>query len=263
MLAPNLKRLESFKSIRAGMGLGDALYLQGVVRWFVEHGQHMEVCCKWPDIFRQYADWVRVVPFRRDRIDVLAHYSLRKFIATTNQWQDCCLQAGIREPWELKLDWMPQTSLPLTKPYVCLALPRTPMDRLDGIGESLLPDYRAIQRCINVLRQKYQIVQVGAGQARHQFQGIDLDLANKTSVRQLLDVARGAAGFLGYCSFIVPLAESFSKPGLYVWSHRGLKDRHAYVRAITPKKIMSKTCSTWIMDNDSEENIDAAASALL
>jgi hypothetical protein len=243
------------------MGLGDSLYLQGVVRYFVDKGEQLEVCSKWPDVFRQYGDQVRVVPFRRDNIQILAHYSLRKSRTDTNQWQDCCKQAGIHEPWELKLDWPTQEVK--VKPYICLALPRIPMDRLDGIGTSLMPDYRATQHCIDVLRQKYQIVQIGAGKALYQFDGIDIDLANKTTVSDLLDVASTASGFLGYCSFIVPLAESFSKPALIVWAHKGLKDRYSYVRQITAKKILSKASSKWVMDNATEAEIDAAASAFL
>lgn len=250
------------KAIRAGMGLGDALYLQGVVRHFVERGERLEVCCKWPDVFREYGDKVRVVPFRRDRIQILAHYSMRRGRTDTNQWQDCCVQAGIKEPWELRLDWKPRSGLGEGRPYICVALPRAPMDRKDGIGMSLLPDFRAIQGCIDRLRDKYRIVQIGAGKPLHQFHGIDVDLGNQTTVAGLLDVASQAHGFLGYCSFIVPLAESFSRPGLFVWSQKGLKDRTPFVRQITPRKILSKATSHWVMDDATQDELNAKCALL-
>jgi hypothetical protein len=68
-------------------------------------------------------------------------------------------------------------------------------------------------------------------------------------VRDLLDVASVADGFLGYCSFMVPLAESFSKPALFVWSHRGLRAPQAYVRQITPQKILHRDTSHFVMDD--------------
>lgn len=250
-------------SIRGGMGLGDSLYLQGVARYFVEKGFSLEVCSKWPEVFSQL-DGVHVTSFRRNNIDILAHYSLRKPRTDTNQWQDCCIQAGIKEPWELKLNWQPSSKLITgNRPYVCLSLPRVPMDRKDGIGRSLMPSYAAIQRVIDRLKDRFLIVQIGAGPALHQFQGIDIDMSNKTSVAELLDIGYWASGFIGYVSFIVPLAESFSKPGLFIWSHKGLKDRYPYVRQISPQKILSKETSKWVMDSVSEREIDAAANAFL
>lgn len=255
------------KSIRAGMGLGDALYLQGVARYFKERGQALEVCCAWPDVFRYYGDMAKVTGFRRNRIDILAHYSLRKSRTDTNQWQDCCIQAGIREPWDMRLDWK-VTNQGLVdslkgKPVLCVGLPRSPMGRTDGFGKELLPDCAAIQRCIDVLRQKYLIVQVGGGKALHQFTGIDVDLSNRTSVCELIDVASQADAFLGYVSFLVPLAESFDKPALFVWSRRGTTRAHRYITQITPQKILSKPTSRFIFDNAPAKDIDAAASALL
>lgn len=245
------------------MGLGDSIYLAGVCRYFVERGERLEVCSKWPEIFKPFGESVTVVPFRRDRIDILAHYSLRKNVVGTNQWQDCCIQAGIRAPWDLRLDWEPQGNLREADPYICVALPRTPMDRIDGIGLSLMPKWSTVQRAIDALRWKYRIVQIGAGKPKHHFAGIDNDLSNRTTVRQMLDIAHGASGFLGYCSFIVPLAEALSKPALLVWSAAGLKDRHAYVRQITPQKILSKPSSMWVMDDWSEERINEGIHAFL
>lgn len=258
----NLQKSPNWYAIRGGMGLGDSLYLQGVVRYFVEKGERLEVCSKWPEVFRHYGDEIRVVPFRRNNIQILAHYSLRKPRTDTNQWQDCCITARIQEPWSLELNWKPQSALiPDGKPYIAVSLPRIPMDRIDGFGLSLMPDWRVLQRVMDSLQQRYRIVQIGSGKPVHQFSGIDIDLANKTTVGELIDVAHGAAGFLGYCSFIVPLAESFNKPSLIVWSHKGLQDKHAYIRQITPRKVLSKPSSHWVMDNN-EAEIDAASAVL-
>lgn len=254
------------KAIRGGMGLGDALYVQAVARHLVNKGERLEVCNAWPDVFRPLGDAVRVTPFRRNNIHYLAHYSMRKRQSTT-QFKDCCIQAGITEPVELKLDWqvndvglaygLKQSG----KPLVLVQLPRNPMNRKDGFGKELLPNCRVIQDIIDALRGQAKIVLVGSGKPLFEFQGIDVDLSNKTSVRQLLDVAAVADSFLGHCSFFVPLSESLDRPGFFVWSRKGLKARHPYISRITPQKILEKRSSRYAIDD--RPDTDAAIRHLL
>lgn len=245
------------KAIRCGRGFGDSLYLQSVVRHLLEKGSpRLRVKSDWPDVFRPLGRRVEVVPFSRSQIDILAHYSMRKGVIGTTQFQDCCITAGIREPVELRLDWevtnqgiIDAVKAP-GKPVLVVQLPRTPMGRTDGFGASLLPDCRAIQRLIDRARPDHTIVQIGAGKPLFQFTGIDIDLANKTGVAETIDVASAADRFLGYVSFLVPLAESFGKPAVFVWSRRGLKDAHQYVRQITPQKILHAPTSSAVMDDE-------------
>jgi hypothetical protein len=161
----------------------------------------------------------------------------------------------IREPVELKLDWIPESTLE-SRPYVCVQLPRAPMGRSDGFGMDLLPDCKVIQRGIDALRERFAIVQIGAGAPLYRFRHIDIDLAGNTTVPGLLDVACGAAGFLGYVSYIVPLAESLDKPAMLVWSHKGMSRGHPYVRQITPGKILHKPSCRFVIDNWPLEQID-------
>lgn len=250
------------------MGLGDSLYLQSVARHLVRQGHRLEVCSKWPDVFRPLGDRVRVVPFRRDRIDRLAHYSMRKD-KPTDQFVDCCIQAGIVEPVDLRLDWVPVNMGLIErvrshgKPVVLVQLPREPMDRKDGYGSELLPDCRVIQKAIDALRGRALIVQVGSGAPLYRFEGIDIDFAGMTSVSDLIDLAYACDAMLGYVSFFVPLAESFGKPALFVWSRRGLSSRTDYIRTITPQKILHRASSRHVFDDCSAEAVEAAARALL
>lgn len=258
------------KSIRAGRGLGDSLYLQAVVRHLVKRdGLKLKVCSDWPDVFLPLGDRVQVVPFTRQGITILAHYTLRKPKEGSTQFQDCCKCAGITEDVEFKLDW-PEARGELIdqvkasgKPVICVQLPRAPMGRSDGFGAELLPDCRVIQRAIDSLKDRATVVQIGAGQPLYQFQGIDIDLANKTTVAQMIDVASVARGMLGYCSFIVPLAECLDKPALLVWSRKGLRSGTPYIRQITPQKILHKPSSKWILDDALQDSIEESAHALL
>ena len=253
------------KTIRGGRGLGDALYVQGVVRHLVRLGQRLAVRSDWPDVFRPHGDRVEIIQFSR-KADITAHYTMRKGVAGTTQFEDCCISAGIREPVELKLDWTPTNPRLIEslgqKPILVVQVPRLPMGRTDGFGAELLPRCEVIQYVIDKAKQSHRIVQVGAGEALFKFTDIDLDLVNETSVAELLDVASVADRFLGYCSYLVPLAESFGKPALFVWSRRGLNARHLYVRQITPQKVL-RASSSFVVDDCTDSEIGDASDAFL
>lgn len=257
------------RSIRSGKGIGDNLYLQSVVRHLVAGGERIEVCTPWPDLFRPLRDRISLSPFRRDKVDLVSHYTKRKKVSGTDQFQDCCINVGIKGPVDLRLDWIPQNLALIDhlgsagKPVIIVQLPREPFGRSDGYGMDLLPDCKTIQRAIDAMAGRAHIVQIGSGKALHKFNGIDLDLVDRTSVSDLIDVASAADGCLGYCSFMVPLAETFSKPALLVWSRKGLRSRTEYIRTITPEKILHRASSRFVVDDCSDQEIAEAADALL
>lgn len=244
------------KSIRCGRGLGDSLYLQAVVRHLLlKSGLSMQVASDYPDVFLPLGRRVQVVPFTR-RVDICAHYVARKGIETTTQFQDCCIRAGIEDPAELRLDWQVQNQglhakiLEAGKPALIVQMPRAPMGRTDGFGKTLLPDCRAIQHMIEKSRGTHFIVQIGAGAALFKLRGLDMDLANRTTVAEMIDVVAAADSCLGYPSFLVPLAESLEKPATFVWSARGLRDGQPFIRSITPQKLLHKPSSRFVIDEE-------------
>lgn len=255
-------------SIRGGAGIGDAIYLQSVARHFVEQGHTVEACCNWPDVFLPLSGKAVVSPFRRKPIDRLAHYAQRRGAVGTTQFEDCCIQAGIGEKVDLRIDWSPVNPGLIEmlrshgKPIIVVQMPRAPFGRTDGFGKEFLPDCTRIQEAIDRLRGRAFLVQIGKGAPTFRLGGIDLDLADKTSVADIIDIGYAADGFLGYCSFIVPLAESFSKPALLVWSRRGLKSSHEVVRQMTAKKILHRPSSKWVMDDCSTIELERVVHAL-
>lgn len=235
------------------MGIGDALYVQSIARHFVEQGQRVQVCSVWDEIFSQIP--VKVTPFTRLGVDKIAHYTMRKAVKGTSQFQDCCISAGIMRPIDLRLDWKrtSEPEIPRGKPIVVVALPRVPMGRTDGFGKEVLPDCLVIQKLIDDLNGRATIVQIGKGQPLFEFAGIDVDMANRTSISEMLDIASIADRFLGYCSFLIPLAESFNKPGLYVWSRAIQKSPHAFIRQMTPEKVLHRSNQRFIWDDGKVE----------
>jgi len=256
------------KRIRCGKGLGDSLYLQSVVRHLVNQGKNLEVCTNWNDVFIPLKDKIKLAPFSREGIDIVAHYSMRKSYIS-KQFDDCCIQAGINDDVEFKLDWqihnnsfIKQFKL-LKKPIALVLLYRLPMDRADGFAQELLPDINVIQQVIDSLKLRYTIVLVGSGQAIKNYEGIDIDLSNKTSVSELIDLAYISHVMVGYCSFFVPLAESLDKRALFVWADKGLKSGNHYIKSIAPNKILYKNSSKYVIDNWTEEKIDNVINQVL
>lgn len=232
----------------------------------------MEACTWFPDIFlalkERYNGHLAVSTFRRAPIERVAHYTGKKDRPDTDQFRDCCERAGLGFEVELKIDWKVRNEKlvePLRrsdKPIICVQLPRLPMARTDGFGDDLLPDCRKMQQAIDLLKGRAIIVQIGKGAPLFRFNGINLDLANRTTVSDLLDVASVADGFLGYCSFIAPLAESFGKPLLLVWSRKGANSTQRFIRLITPRKIFHLQSSHFVMDDCTQEELSAAVDDL-
>jgi len=266
------------KSIRGGRGLGDAIYVAGVVRHLLARGEALDICTDFPDVYRQMQGRLRFSAYRRRPADIVAHYTTRRHMPGSSQFDDCCVTAGLPHGLEFRLDWKP-VNLDLLerlkstgKPIIAVQMPRAPFGRDDGYGVEFLPDVYTIQRAIDVLRGRAFVVQIGQGKPERfdgqrlmpfeGYHGIDLDLANRTSVCDVMDIGFAAHGFLGQCSFIIPLAECFAKPVLLVWSRRGLKSSHEVVRQMTPQKILHRPTSRAVIDDCSDQELRVSINAL-
>jgi hypothetical protein len=251
-------------SIRSGRGLGDAIYLQSIVRYLVGCGERLEVVTDWPDLFRPFGDAIGISPFRRECVNAVAHYTGRKRIHGTDQFKDCCLSVGISDEIEFRLEWKPSpVDLPKGRPVILLEVMREPFARRDGFGLDLLPSGARMQEAVDALRGRAFIVQVGKGKALHVLRGIGRDLVGRTTIPALLDLACAAGGFLAYCSFVAPLAEALNKPALFLWSRRGLNSANEYIRTIKPEKILRLPSSRWLVDDCASADIVEAVDALL
>lgn len=251
-----------YKRIRAGGGLGDSLYLQSIVRHLANKGEMLEVCSNWPDVFKPLQGKITIAEFSRQDIQINAHYTMRKNLKT-KQFEDCCITAGL-EPSkvEMKLDWKTESNSfvktieDVDKPNLAVLIYRDPMGRADKFGHELLPNKKVMNNIIGILKEKYNIVQIGSGKSLFDYNGIDLDFANKTTVSEMIDVVSKCDAVFGYCSFLVPLAESLGKRGLYVWAAKGLESQTTFINTITPEKILYKDNSHYVVDSWDEKRIE-------
>lgn len=246
------------REIRSGSGLGDSIYLQSIVRHMRMRGRDVIPRSNFPDVFIPLS--VPVRPQSKEGSPIVAHYVSGIGRPGTSQFRDMCIMAGIKEPVEMRLDWTPSSLNLLNgldRPLIAVMLPRLPMDRTDGFGAELMPRWTTMQRLIDMAEGS--VVQIGKGEQVYRFRGIDLDLSNKTSVRELLDVASMVDGFLGICSFMIPLAESLQKPFFALWSSSGLSSKIAHIRSIRPEKIIHrKDLGHYAIDSQPQDTIEAA-----
>lgn len=250
--------------VRGGRGLGDALYIRPVAEHFVRAGRKVTVCSDYSDVF--IGSGAEVARFERTGCNVVAHYTHGKNKTDTNQWQDVCTSAGVpgldlRFKWEVQNDSLVRdlAASACGRPILMVNGGRPPMGRADGFAAEMLPRREAFEALLGGLRDCF-IVEVGQGPELYPLKA-DIDLSDRTSPADLLDIATVASGLIGQCSFMIPLAEAFDKPLVVVWAARGLQSREQFIKQCTPQKILSKASSRWIMDDWAPEKIAEAAHA--
>lgn len=245
------------RRIRGSSGIGDALYVRPFVEHFARLGERLIVCTSYPDVF--LGTDAKFEPFTRLKIDIVATYTLGKNNPATTQWQDVCACAGVNLP--LQIQWQPRNQALVQelrakangRPLALVHGGRVPMGRTDGFGKELLPQRRAFEAALAELADCYT-VRIGKGADLYPLP-VSLDLNGLTSVPDLIDLGQSCDGVVGQCSFAVPLAEVFDKPLMAVWAEKGMKAQQAYVRQITPQKVLSKETSSFVIDNWTDEQI--------
>lgn len=252
-------------AIRGASGLGDSVYLRPIVEHFARAGRKPVALSNYPEIFAG-ADCT-VEPFRRERVDVVAHYVMGKANPATTQFEDMVRAAGIAEPVPLSFDWHVQNPRLVRgvranadgRPVVLVHGGRAPMARTDGFGKELLPEEDAFRALVAALPDCHR---VGVGAIGEVYPiPVDEDLRGETTVSDLLDLFATCDGAVGQCSFVIPMAEVFDRPLLVLWARRGLACSNEYINRITPQKILHKPTSRFVIDDAGEDEIREAARA--
>ena len=252
--------------IRGGTGLGDSLYLRVIAEHFIRQGKRVTAHTYHPDVF--IGSGALTEPFRRDRMDLVAHYTLGKTNYATSQWQDICAMAKVPD-MPLRFDWTVRNTVLMNgimdraagRKIILVHGGREPMNRVDGFARELMPAESAFRAAMDALADCLTI-RIGAGKTHYKID-CEIDLSDQTTASDLLDLAFISDGILAQCSFAIPLAEVFDKPMLMIWSQLVATARYDYVRQITPKKVLSGPRSTYLIDNLAPELIRENVAAWL
>ena len=257
------------KHLRGGSGLGDSLYVRVVAEELIRQGHKVTAYTDYPDVFIGVT--CRVESFGRTGINCVAHYTAGKQNPATSQWDDVCDSAQVpRVPFGFTWNVINSQLVSQVKeqargrPVVLIHGGRAPMNRVDNFGIELLPEKQAFDRVQEAIRREVFLVRIGEGTQKYPLDRVELDLWGKTSVADLIDLASICDALVAPCSFVVPLAEAFDKPLLAIWAASGLYPaRHPYIKSITPRKVLAKPSSSFVMDDWNPERITAAAAGFV
>jgi hypothetical protein len=245
--------------IRGGSGLGDSIYLRPIAEHFVRAGKRVAVKTFYPDVF--IGSGVSIETFDKKSVDVVAHYAAYRKDQQSTQFADMLRCAKIGADVPLRFDWPVRNRRLVADlleaaegyPIVLVHGGRPPFGRTDGVGREILPRREAFETVLGAFADCYT-VRIGKGEQIYRLPA-DLDLVDKTSVSDLLDIATVCTGMVTQCGFPIPMAECFDKPVLAVWSARGLVSVQPIVGLVTPAKILSKATSRHVMDDAPREEL--------
>jgi len=248
--------------IRGASGLGDAIYVYPVAKYYRDLGNQVIVRTKFPDVYKDL-DVQTVKFFKIPKADITASYSNRKS-QKTNQYQDVILNCKMPIDTPFLIDWKVDDEALVAKikkmakgrKILVISMPHQPFDRPDRYGDALRPNFENLQIAIDYLKQKnWFVIQIGKGGCFQNLSNIDLKKQNLTSVKGLMDICSIADGFAGQVGFIVPIAEAFNKPLFALFSKAGLRSSDKFIPAITGEKILSRDSSVYAIDSEPKERI--------
>ena len=247
--------------IRSGSGLGDNLYMQSIVNYLVKQGKKMIVSTAFPDMFSHLP--VEVCAFSKLNANMVSHYTTRKHIKETSQFEDCCINCNVPTDIPLKLDWRYRHSEITkqilkqagSKKIVVVAQPRVPFGRHDNFGIELMPEEKPFLKCVEMLMDAgYFIVRTGNLRPFWEVP-CHFDAAFKIKLPGKFDIAHITSGYFGQVSSIIPIGESFGKPVLSMLSRKGLNSKNQFISLITPEKVNHyKKTSLTVLDDEPLEN---------
>ena len=127
--------------LRGSMGLGDAIYLYPVVKYYSERGEDVTIVTRYPEIF---AGLNCKTVLESDFID--CQNSSRTIIEGTNIFEDTLIMAKVEEKLPLKIEYPGEKRIFPTSKKVCVI--RTPSAPAKGEANStvMIPDVLVFQK---------------------------------------------------------------------------------------------------------------------
>lgn len=256
-------------TVRSGSGIGDNIYLHSIVRHLaIQNPEKIySVRTKYPDLFRCLPGNVKTEEFSKVACAVVAHYSNRKNIKQTDQYQDMLINAGLSIDLPMTTDWRIQNQSFIDhivneangRPIILTQPIRLPMGRDDQFGLEIMPNASKYDHGLKMLKRELNayVIMIGTSHARNIIpSSVDLDLLNKTRIHTIMDLGKIAFMTYGQCSQMIPLGEIYNNPVMVGWGHNVTRSKDVYVRTILPEKILHGEKSSYFYDDWSDEKIE-------
>jgi hypothetical protein len=264
------------KKIKCASGFGDSLYMYPIVKYLIESGQEESiiVMTDYADIYKcaSFKDKLSFVKHSKDMAQYKISYCGNKYKLGTSQFQDVCLAAGVPTHTDFTIDWKIRNTelinnirkLSSNKKKVCfISAPFKPFGRVDEFGKELTINYKRMDDLIARNKDDYFFIQVCKNIPEYQLNNIDLNLAGKTSISDVLDIMSISDRSMGQIGHILPLSEVFDTKCLLFFSRKGLQCENRFISSIKYEKVVHKKCIVnYCVDDYSDVEIDRIWSEL-
>lgn len=246
--------------IRGARGLGDAILVYQVVKYFINKGERdIIVKTNYPEIFEGLPVKTVQLGDLRYKEDINCRYGDRYSIYETNILQDTAIMAGIKEPLSLQYKYKCDKQFKfMTNKKVCVIRnPAYPMNyKKKNQTEILVPRIEFYQRIIDEFKDRLYFILLGWGDdLKPKLTGIDEDLSGTSNISELFAIIDSSDVVLTQPGYMCPMAESLNKKLFVIFSARGMRTNQSFYRHIRPAKVLTKKSSIACTDREPIEQI--------
>jgi ADP-heptose:LPS heptosyltransferase len=237
-------------TIRGLSGLGDALLLYPIIKYFLKTNP-VTVFTNYPFVFEAIhtqpdMEALTFNPFHRTApVDIDCSYLPRKEIYETTNYQDMCLAAGIEDqPFVYEY---PKIEVVKPEKYVLFVDPYYPLSSGGCKNPAVIdaiPDFSMFQKAIDYYKDHgFSIVLVGKSNVslNIKLKGIDLNLVDKTEFFELCELVKSAAVVITQQGLFIHLAEMLGTPLIALFAKKALASKIIFLRSFYPCKFINRS----------------------
>ena len=231
--------------LRGSLGLGDAIYLWPVVKYYSEQGHDVSIITRYPELYSNL-NCKTIAP--DDFID--CQCSARTKEESTNIYEDTLIMSGVDADIPLTLKYAGEPHKFNTSKKVCVIRNLTTPVKGDESARVMTPNAMIFQNIIDCYRGNVYFVLIGKQiNCPHRLFNFDLDMTGIDSLMDYISIIAGADVVLTQPGHCVPIAEALDKKLLCVFSRAGINSTEKRYRYTTPKKILTKPSSAYAFDD--------------
>jgi ADP-heptose:LPS heptosyltransferase len=236
--------------VRPCPGLGDAIYAYPVVKHLMKRYKACKflVATKHKEVF-EYLHGDRLgFTDQSDHFDIDCTYLDRK-LEKTNQFQDVCIKAGIKEEIPFSIDLVNRQIVPpsekktvlIRNPYLGMELRKTDL---------MMPNIRLLASKFTSDKNFRTVLLT---HERDMTCKLDLDfdfVFESRSVCETLNLVRQSDIVVTQVGNLLAAAEAMDKPTIAVFSRKMRDSQNVFLSSITPEKVVTKITTEFFYDDD-------------
>jgi len=238
--------------LKGASGLGDTIYAWPIVKWYAQKYDTVHYMTDYPELYETLKNVICYKHLKTNDlgggpVDVRFTYCARKYTPGTSQFEDSVLSAKIHEKLKLKIDWtIKNTDLVNNiisrsdeKKICVLAYPYEPFGREDEWGSMLRINQEVMQILIDRFKDRVFFIGTGNRFVLHKTNNVDMDLHEKTSVSDMMDLISICNLGLSQIGNMLPMCESLGKKNFLIFANKAMvQTENKFINAITPEKTV-------------------------